>query len=121
MTDRVTSADVKAIIDTPLDVCSFISTANLLVDELLLDEGMSDELLHQIELYLAAHFAALTEERGGLIRSSTGDSAETFDDVYGMGFQLTRYGQQAMIMDTSGTLKEIQEQGAKGKARFEVV
>lgn len=120
MTDRVTSADVKAIIDTPLDVCSFITTAHTLVDVLLLDKELSDDMLRQVELYLAAHFAALTEERGGLIRSSTGEGAETMSDSYEMGLSLTRYGQQAMVIDTSGTLKEANEEGASGKARFEV-
>lgn len=103
----VTDSEVKAIIDTALDTTTFITTAHLIVTEDLDGLGYSDDRLKQIELYLAAHFTALMEENGGLTRRKFGDSDESYALVKGNGLMMTRYGQQAMALDTSGKLKEL--------------
>ena len=83
---RITAPEVKEIISTEIadDVLetNFIETANMLVDGNLKDKGLSKVVLEKVELYLAAHFVALTEERGGIVRSSLGDAAETYSDEY---------------------------------------
>lgn len=103
----VTSAQVKAIITTSIaDTSSFINTATILVNNVLADQGLDSSLVDQITLYLSAHFVCLTEENGGLRRSRLGESDESYK-VPGdkdTGLASTRYGQTAMLMDTSGTL-----------------
>lgn len=118
----ITDADVKAIIDTDRDTSPFIVTANLIVTETLADKGLSADRLDQITLYLSAHFVCLTEERGGLVSSRLGDSSESYraPAIGSKGFETTRYGQQAMILDTSGKLAAQQANGGL-KALFEVV
>ncbi len=104
MVTRVTDDEVKEIIDTNRACDPFIDTANLIVTEELISAGHSAARLKQIELYLAAHFVAIAEERGGLQRTQTGDSAELIANVYDKGYQMTRYGQQAMAIETTGIL-----------------
>ncbi len=122
MAVRVTSVEVKGLVDTDRDVDQFIETANLIVDEGLLDVGHSEPRLKQIELYLSGHFLTITEEHGGLMSSSEGESKETFnpgDEGKGGGYQMTRYGQQALALDTSGTLSA--DSRTTNKAEFRVV
>lgn len=118
----VIDSQVKAIIDTSRDTSAFITTAQLLVDEELADKGLSDDRLDQITLYLAAHFVCITEESGGLRRSKLGDGDESYKvpDAKTSGLTFTRYGQQALILDKSGTLAAISASGGL-KARFTVM
>lgn len=119
---RVTDQEVKAIIDTERDTTPFIETAHLLVNEELADKGMSDERLTQIEKYLSAHYTAVTEERGFLAQTKTVDSVEEygFNEDMMIGLTLTRYGQQAISLDTSGRLQQLSGGVASGVAKFEV-
>ncbi len=116
---RVTKEEVKELIKTSLDVTSFIDTANLLVNESLVGQGMSDARLKLTELWLSAHFVAVAEERGALKESEKGDSKEQYEIIVGTGLNMTRFGQQAIALDTSGILAE---QAATMKtAQFRVV
>jgi hypothetical protein len=118
VTLRVSTVEVTQLIETDpdLDILPFIETANLLVDEELDGKGLSDERLRQIELYLAAHFTSLRAERGQLRRTGTGDSTEVYAGKFVEGFALTRYGQQALMLDTTGTLAALSA-AAKTQAR----
>ena len=118
----VSDADVKAIIDTDRDTQPFINTATLIVTEELSGKGLSSDRLDAITLYLSAHFVCVTEERGGLRRSKLGDADESYvvPSSNEVGFASTRYGQQAMILDTTGTLANVSA-GAKLRARFTVI
>ncbi len=106
MAARVTSAEVKVIVETSIsDVTTpFIDMATLIVDEDLADTGMSAARLTKIELYLAAHFVLMTEERGGLTKTKTGESEDTFRSFMGLALKGTRYGQTALLLDSSGVL-----------------
>lgn len=116
----VTSDEVKAIVATSMDVSTFIATADLIVSEDLADKGLSADRLKQIELYLAAHFLAITQEKGGLKSQKIGEAAESYQIRTDMkGFGLTRFGQQAMDLDTSGTLRTMAT--TVGTAKFRVV
>lgn len=105
---RVTTTEVNDIfaVETLSDLDTFITTATLIVDEELGSAGLSSNRLKQIELYLSAHFAAVTFEKGGLRRQKVGDAEEEYKilgpDAKGMNS--TRYGQQAITLDSSGTL-----------------
>jgi len=89
--------------DYPDDLTPFIDLANLLVTEELSDfDTLSDERLVEIERWLSAHFAAvhtpLTTQESAKVSASFQRGA------VGMGLLSTQYGQQAVALDSSGTL-----------------
>lgn len=116
----VVEVDVRAVIEVAdsLDLTSFIATANLIRTEDLAGKGLSDARLDQIELYLAAHFTALKDEHGALKSSETLNAKDEYFGDYGRGLRATRYGQQAIVMDTSGTLSAIAEPSARAQFRL---
>lgn len=103
------------------DLLPFIETAALVVTEELAGSGLSAARLKQIELYLAAHFATVTLERGGLKRRKIGDSEDEYKvvDSSDKGIASTRFGQQAIVLDSSGILGALTVSIVK--ARFRVV
>ncbi len=121
---RTTADGVKSIIETSINdadvLGQMINTANLYVDEHLVPTaGHSDAMLTEIEKYLAAHFVALTEEKGGVTRSKMGDADESYANVFESGFNSTRYGQTAVVLDSSGILAKLSITNAR--AEFRVV
>ncbi len=120
---RVTADGVKSIIETSINdadvLAHMISTANLYVDTHLLLAGHTDAMLTEIEKYLAAHLVALTEEKGGVTRSKMGDADESYANVFESGFNSTRYGQTAVVLDSSGILAKLSITNAR--AEFRVV
>ena len=107
---RVSAEAVRELIkysgtDDALD--AFIDTATTLVDTHLLSSGQSVAILTKIELYLAAHLVALSEELGGIIRDAYGSSSVSLANVYDAGFKSTRFGQVALALDASGTLSSL--------------
>lgn len=101
-----------------------ISTAQLIVQEDLAAAGLSDARLSRIWLYLAAHFLLMTTERGGITSSRTGDqSQETYGGakVLGDGLSFTRFGHQAIALDTSGTLAKMAGLDTSKDAQFRVL
>ena len=121
-----TDTSLRQLVDdipTAQDTSSFISTAILLTDEVLANKGLSTNRLDVIKLYLAAHFAIITVERGGLIESRVGESSDRYakptTKIETGGIGSTRYGQQAIALDSSGTLAVLGS-GAK-KARCKLV
>lgn len=114
---RVTEDLLRTIVELSegLDCSTFIDTANIVVDAFVLPHLTIQPLLIKIELYLAAHFAALMDERGGLTRSMQGDASETYSDIYDKGFRSTRFGQQAIVLDQSGTLAAVSANNLKAQ------
>lgn len=122
MTVVVTDADLQKLVTTSISTSVFISTATTVVTEELAGKGLTDDRLNSIALYLAAHLAVLSEEKGGLKRSKLGDA----DDSYKIpgdkdqGLASTRFGQVVMMLDTTGTLAGLTaNKGLKGL--FELV
>lgn len=105
-TARVDADDVKEIIDTNLtddQINAFINGANLLVQAKLLDKNLGDDLLTEIEKWLAAHFLSTRDQR--VEREKVGGEWEaTYQGKTEMGLDATTYGQQAKALDWSGTL-----------------
>jgi hypothetical protein len=106
-TPLVTEVDLRKICaeitdeeDAPVDI--FIASAHTMVYDYLINAEFSTERLTLIELYLAAHFAALTypvaasEGIGGKVN-------ESFQYKVGTGLSFTKYGQQALTL-SSGLL-----------------
>lgn len=110
----VADTDVKGIFITELDTTPFINAATLIVNEEVIPKftaniSLSPARLDLITLYLAAHFAAITDQSGGRVRSKVGDTEEDYIPISSyreplQGFRMTRYGQQAMVFDTTGAL-----------------
>jgi hypothetical protein len=120
---RVTTDEVNDIMTDSVspskDLTPHIETANLMVTEDLVGQGLSDARLKLIEKWLSAHFAAIDVEKGGLTRIRTGDASEgyTAPTRMGKGLEMTRYGQQVMMLDTTGILRSHGEM----KARFTIL
>lgn len=103
MAVRVDSAEVKVVIDTSLtDLTAFILVASQQVDRI---SGLTAAVLKEIERWLAAHFVAIRDKRTS--KDNVGDSSHTYEGKTGMGLQFTRYGQQALLLDTTGTLAKL--------------
>lgn len=99
---RTTESEVKAIIDTDLDedaIAPFLRVANLLVTELLSDEGYDAPYLAEIERWLAAHLVAVRDPR--IISQKIGDADATYtsSQQLGQGLSFTSYGQQVLLLD----------------------
>lgn len=108
-TYRVTDDQVKEIIKTTLeDVTPFIKTANTLINDVLAEDiedgNVSAAELIQIELWLSAHFVAIREPRA--MSRSTGESSVKYHGQTGKGLESTPYGQQVMIIDSTGKLAD---------------
>lgn len=104
----ITAEQVKLIYPSTgsADLSGYIAAANAVANAQLLDKELDSDLLEQITIYLAAHFAVLGIERGGQRRKRIGEADESYKTPgdKDLGFASTRFGQTAMIMDSSGTL-----------------
>jgi hypothetical protein len=120
---RATDADVRALVEIPADVSTapFITSASALVTLLLASSGLSEAILTQIEIFLAAHYAVLVVENGGLRRQTVGQSTDVYADINNklIGLLSTRFGQQAIAFDSTGILQDAAT--GKAKAQFRVV
>lgn len=120
----VSPTQVKQIVATEKsdqDIQVFIDTAELVVSEDLAGSGLSAERKEKIALWLSAHFLIISQDNGGIRRSKLGDADESYvvpKEQWGLG--ATHWGQQAMSLDTSGTLAASQASGGL-KAEFRVV
>jgi hypothetical protein len=108
-----TNADlVRGIlkIKTSIDITPFISDASDLIDEVVATQVKSDGLtpyhtgarLTRIETWLAAHFVAVAYRRR--IQEGVSGVQSTYEGKVDLNLDVTEYGQQAKILDTSGAL-----------------
>lgn len=107
MAARVTQDEVRANTQSlgTTDASGAVKVANVIVQEYLLDSGQSEALLTQIELYLASHFLTLSNEKGPLSSEKIGEAEDRYHNIYDAGFNATRFGQQAIMLDSSGVLE----------------
>ena len=122
MPHRVIDTEVQQLITLKAteDSTPFIETANAIVDAKLLSSGLSSTMLRQIELYLAAHFTSLAFERGAPKKVEIGESIEEFYQNVGPGLRQTRFGQMALVLDSSGILSSINSTAGRPPAQFRV-
>ncbi len=109
MANRVTAANVKEIISTTQEndiVDVIITSANLLVTQTLNSQGLSDNLMKEIERWLSAHFLAMSLERQTEREEIGGDTNEQYAKL-GQGLNGSTYGQTVKMLDTSGLLDAV--------------
>ena len=122
--NRTTPEAVQAILvgnydsDDRPDLTPFIEQASLLVDEIDTNdtEGvMTTKALEMVERNLAAHFYHAADPL--YTSRSTAGASGSFQGQYGMGFAGNTYGQNALLLDRTGTLarrnSELQEGGRR--------
>jgi hypothetical protein len=114
MANRVTLDEVKEIIVTDLSntsINAFITSANITVTAILGgDTTITSAQLKEIERWLTAHFIASGPERQSHSEKA-GDATVTYEGKTGKGLNGTSYGQQVIILDTTG--KMVAEAGQK--------
>lgn len=120
---RVTEAEVREIIKDVSadysDLTPFIAAATAMVDQRLDDSalGLSVALLKEIERWIAAHLVAVADPRR--IEEKMGDGTDKFQAKLGNGLRVTHWGQTAIALDTSGTLKKITD--GKGTGMIQTI
>lgn len=122
----ITVDDVAKLIDIPqgktsADIDPFLASAGLVVTEDLAAANLSPARQDLVAQYLAAHFATVSWEYGGIQRQKYGNAEDYYKTVNSQdrGYMSTRFGQAAIGFDTSGTLAALSE--SKPKASFRVV
>jgi hypothetical protein len=105
---RVTADEVKEILDnctlSDTIIGTFIDSASSVVDENLSDDSSySDELLAEIEKYLAAHLISSTVNR--ITREErVGDASVVYTGRWGELLKATPYGHIVILLDKNGKL-----------------
>lgn len=106
------------------DLSVFVQQGQLIADELLGSSALSSTRQNLIATYLAAHIYTISMERGALSSTGMGEAVDKFHNTYTRGFGMTRFGQQAIALDSSGILAQESakaEQTTVRKAEFRVV
>lgn len=101
-----------------------IETASALVDEVCAPVLKADGVtlrydaarLELIERWLACHFYCIMLPKNQVSSARIGVN-RTIETKLGLGFDVTRYGQMAMRLDTAGGLAVVNQQAKDGKYR----
>ena len=120
---RTSSQAVKGILMRDYDkvnnpsLTPFIETANSVtsrVNNLASSNGYSltDTELELIERCLSAHLYVMSDQT--YAEKRTGDAEAVYKGMSGMGLEASNYGQQALIIDTTGSLAALSK-GYKAK------
>ena len=119
---RTTVANIKKIIEVDLtiiavdaDMDAFIDVANELVTEMCTGtNGPSTAYtvarLELIERWLSAHFYAIRDPR--VKSEKAGPVGVNYQEKVDLNLKLTHYGQQAMMLDTNGGLRSLDQNKA---------
>lgn len=106
MANRANPVDVSNILETgeltDNKILAYITDANAMVNDLLLNSGLASSLLTAIEKWLAAHMIASTRIRMAASEGAGGASI-TYTGIWGEGLRSTPYGQQVLALDSTGT------------------
>jgi len=118
MANRVTSDEVKEIFPLPdsVDLTVYCDSAHLIVEQHLGNDGLSEDLLKEIERWLSAHLASSTYSVNS--KESVGEVSITKQGKWGLGLDSTDYGQKVKLLDPTGKLDKISE---NQKILFEVL
>ena len=109
MPQRVTDTDVKEILATGIPTQPFIFTANVLVDQHLSTAGLTAVQLVEIERWLTAHLV-VTSRDPRLEEENLPDGMKFKYHMapLGKGLDGSAYGQTVKMLDTSGTLVQVE-------------
>lgn len=116
---RATKESMIAILgeldDADQDVTPFIVAATSLVDRIVTaDSTVTDDVLEAVESWLACHFYKASFQSAKMEKA--GPVSETRDSWVNYGLQTTMWGSQAMMLDPTGTLANINESAKDAKA-----
>lgn len=107
---RTNPDEVANTFDTELEPDSlkdWIDIANDLVDDISSeDSSISSGRLSRIEKLLAQHLAASQDPR--ISSATTGNTEVSFQGETGMHLNATTYGQNAVLLDPTGVLQQLQ-------------
>src|SRR5206468_2043019 len=105
-------SDLRGIIQTKLtDLNPFVQAADAIVQSTLVSNPYykslpaAGALLYQVELWLAAHFVAIRDQRP--VTQIVGEVSAHFVNKFDYDLRLTTYGQQACALDASGSLRRM--------------
>ena len=121
MAVRVTDAEVKEIIDwdSTISLTPFIEIANSLVTELCTDSGHDAQRLKNIERWLAAHFYHIDDQH--ISREKAASVGVEYQFKIDLAINQTKYGQQAIVLDTAGNLAQLNKRIVDGEAATVVI
>lgn len=121
---RTTPLLVQGIIevDTSIPVDPFIEAATMLIDRVVATALDEDDLpyytapqLEIIERWLSAHFYAVRDPRA--VTEGAGSVIARYESHVELNLNNTRYGQQAMLLDSAGGLAALNNDMKKGKRK----
>lgn len=107
---RTTDAAVRKVInvETDVDITPYIETAAHMVDEVCAPHYVGDDVkLELIERWLSAHYVCVNNPQAMSEQASAGGGGvqQTMEPVrVDLGLRSTKYGQQALRIDTGGYL-----------------
>ena len=112
MANRVTEAEVLEIMpaDTTLiaaTILPYITSANAFVTDLL-EAHLDSTILVEVEKWLSAHMATVTRERLSK-EAGAGGAYIKYAGMWGEELASTQFGQMALMLDTSNTLRNLKE------------
>jgi len=118
MAIRTTDAAVQGIIDhdATISLTPFIEAASAVVDDNLVGVGHSATRLEQIERWLAAHFYTIRDK--AVAQEGAKGVYQNFQWRLGLNMSVTMYGQQAMLLDNTGTLGALSKRMEAGIGGF---
>lgn len=111
---RIKDSELRDVTSTlsAVNLKPFIDMANVLTDKVAARDSRSlldSNDLMQIELCLAAHFYSLRDQR--FTEKKTLDASGKYQGEWGKGLEATDWGQQAMMLDETGFLAQMNAGG----------
>ena len=98
---------------TGSDIDPFLDLAALIVSEQITPLGtVTVDRATEIEKWLTAHFVSIKYMQSDMERA--GAVSQSFQYRVDLNFNQTRYGQQALAIDTTGVLASMQKKAEKG-------
>ncbi len=112
---RTTDTLVRAVIEVDAaitDLTPFIDAAHGLVEAQCTD--IMEAVATDVETWLAAHLITIRENRAS--NEKAGEVAQAYQYKLGLGLECSMYGQQAMMMDSTGGLARWNKLVLSGKS-----
>ena len=118
---RTTADLVKGIaeVDDGVVLDPFIASANRLVTKVVAPVNTDADELADVETWLAAHLYHILSPQSNVdqVGSTGGTVRQQYDTKVDLALNVTKYGQQAMVLDTSGALANWNATLTKGGTR----
>lgn len=106
--ERVTATEVQKLTGSFLDlgdIAPHVTSAHAAVNAHLGAAGLGEDLLTQIELWLAAHLVAVRDPELRITSRKSGDLGTSYAQASGVGLDATAFGQQVRLLDTTGKIE----------------